>query len=48
MALTSKDIEGDLLMLRIMFPDGTTVTMTADGNSKSVSVAPDDRKSPRG
>ncbi|MBQ0819847.1 hypothetical protein KBI52_06380 [Microvirga sp. HBU67558] len=44
MALTSKDIEGDLLMLRIMFPDGTTVTMTADGNSRSVSVAPDDRE----
>ena len=44
MALTSKVIDGDLLMLQIMFPDGTTVTMTAGRDGKSVSVAPDDRE----
>ncbi|MGF9762949.1 hypothetical protein AAII07_48115 [Microvirga sp. 0TCS3.31] len=42
MALTTKVIDGDLLMLRIMFPDGRTLTMTADRNGKSVSVAPDE------
>jgi hypothetical protein len=43
-ALTTKVINGGLLMLRIMFPGGRTVTMTADRNGKSVSVAPDDRE----
>jgi hypothetical protein len=43
-ALTTKVIDGDLLMLRIMFPGGRIVTMTADRNGKSVSVAPDDRE----
>jgi hypothetical protein len=42
-ALTTKVIDGDLLMLRIMFPDGSTATMTAGRDGKSVSVAPDDR-----
>ena len=42
MALTTKHIEGDLLMLRIMFPDGMTVTVTAGRTGKSVSVAPND------
>ncbi len=44
MALTTKHIEGDLLMLRIMFPNGMTVTVTAGRNGKSVSVIPDDRE----
>jgi hypothetical protein len=43
-ALTTKVIDGDLLMLRIMFPDGRTVTVTADRDGKSVSVAPNDGK----
>jgi hypothetical protein len=43
-ALTTKVIDGDLLMLRIMFPDGTTVTMTAGRAGKSVSVAPNDQE----
>jgi hypothetical protein len=42
-ALTTKVIDGDLLVLRIMFPDGMTVTMTAGRDGKSVSVAPNDR-----
>ena len=44
MALTTKVIDGDLLMLRIMFPDGRMVMVTADRDAKSVSVAPDDRE----
>ncbi|MBD2749992.1 hypothetical protein IC232_25290 [Microvirga sp. BT688] len=44
MALTTKVIDGDVLMLRIMFPGGSTLTMTADRNGKSVSVAPDDKE----
>lgn len=44
MALTTKVIDGDLLMLWIMFPGGRTVTMTAAKNGKSVSVAPDDKE----
>jgi hypothetical protein len=43
-ALTTKVIDGDLLMLRIMFPDGRTVTMTAGRDGKNVSVDPDDRE----
>jgi hypothetical protein len=43
-ALTTKVIDGDLLMLRIMFPDGMTVTVATNGGGKSVSVAPDDRE----
>ncbi len=42
MAHTSKTIDGDLLMLRIMFPDGMVVTMKAGREGKSVGVAPDD------
>jgi hypothetical protein len=41
-ALTTKLIDGDLLMLRIMFPDGMTVTVTAGRTGKSVRVAPND------
>ena len=44
MALTTKVIDGDLLMLRIVFPDGQTVTVTAGRGGKSVSVAPNDGK----
>ncbi|QRM32510.1 hypothetical protein [Microvirga sp. VF16] len=44
MALTTKVIDGDFLMLRIIFPDGRTVTMTAGRDGKSVSVDPDDRE----
>jgi hypothetical protein len=40
-ALTTKVIERDLLMLWIMFPDGVKVTVTVRRNGKSVSVAPD-------
>jgi hypothetical protein len=43
-AFTTKVIDGDLLMLQIMFPDGMTVTMTAGRDGKSVSVAPDDKE----
>jgi hypothetical protein len=43
-ALTTKSIDGNLLMLRIMFPDGMTVTMAAGRDGKSVSVAPHDRE----
>ena len=43
MAVTTKVIDGDLLMLRIVFPDDRTVTITAGRGGKSVSVAPDDR-----
>ncbi|MBM6579390.1 hypothetical protein ILT44_04270 [Microvirga sp. BT689] len=42
MAHTTKVIDGDLLMLRIVFPDGTTATVTAGRDGKSVSVVPDD------
>lgn len=44
MALTAKVVDGVLLMLRIIFPDGRIVMMTADSNGRSVSVAPDDRE----
>ena len=44
MALTTKVIDGDLLMLRIVFPDDRTVTVTAGRDGKSVGVAPDDGK----
>ena len=44
MALTTKSIEGDLLMLRIVFPDGVTATVTAGRDGKSISVAPNDRE----
>ncbi|HZA92969.1 MAG TPA: hypothetical protein VE420_10120 [Gemmatimonadales bacterium] len=44
MALTTKSIEGDLLMLRIVFPDGVTATVTAGRGGKSTSVAPNDRE----
>ena len=44
MAVTTKVIDGDLLMLRIVFPDDRTVTITAGRGGKSVSVAPDDRE----
>ena len=44
MALTTKSIEGDLLMLRIVFPDGVTATVTAGRGGKSISVAPNDRE----
>jgi hypothetical protein len=43
-ALTTKSIEGDLLMLRIVFPDGVTATVTAGRGGKSTSVAPNDRE----
>jgi hypothetical protein len=41
-ALTTKLIDGELLMLRIMFPDDRTVTVTAGRNGKSVRVTPHD------
>ena len=44
MALTTKVIDGDLLTLRIVFPDDRTVTVTAGRDGKSVSVAPNDGK----
>ena len=44
MALTTKIIDGDLLMLRIVFPDDRTVTVTAGRDGKSVRVAPHDRE----
>lgn len=40
MALTTKIIDGDLLMLRVGFTDGVTATVTADRDGKSVSVTP--------
>jgi hypothetical protein len=43
-ALTTKIIDGDLLMLRIMFPDGMMATVTAGRNSESITVAPNDRE----
>lgn len=43
MAFTTKVIDGDLLMLRITFPDGVTATMTAGRDGKSVRVAPNDK-----
>jgi hypothetical protein len=43
-ALTTKIIDGDLLMLRIMFPDGMRATVTAGRNGKSITVAPNDRE----
>jgi transposase-like protein len=39
-ALTTKIIDGDLLMLRVGFADGITVTVTAGRNVKSISVTP--------
>ena len=44
MALTTKVIDGDLLTLRIVFPDDRTVTVTAGRDGKSVGVAPNDGK----
>ena len=44
MALTTKVINGDLLTLRIVFPDDRTVTVTAGRGGKSVGVAPNDGK----
>lgn len=44
MALTTKVIDGDLLMLRILFPDGRTVPVTAGKGGTSVSVVPNDGK----
>ena len=44
MALTTKRIDGDRLMLRIVFPDGVTATVTAGSHGKSISVAPNDRE----
>ena len=44
MALTTKVIEGDLLTLRIVFPDDRTVTVTAGRDGKSVGVTPNDGK----
>jgi hypothetical protein len=43
-ALTTKIIDGDLLMLRIMFPDGMMATVTAGRNSESITVVPNDRE----
>jgi hypothetical protein len=43
-ALTTKIIDGDLLMLRIMFPDGMMATVTAGRTSESITVAPNDRE----
>ncbi|MBL0407920.1 hypothetical protein JKG68_28890, partial [Microvirga aerilata] len=40
MALTTKIIDGNLLMLRVGFADGMTVTVTAGRNGKSISVTP--------
>lgn len=42
MALTTKIIDGDRLILRIVFPGGITATVRAGRDGKSVSVAPDD------
>jgi hypothetical protein len=42
-AFTTKVIDGDLLMLQIIFPDGMTATMTAGRDGTSVRVAPDDK-----
>ena len=42
MALTTKIIDGDLLMLRVGFADGMTVTVTAGRDGKSVTVTPAD------
>ena len=44
MALTTRIIEGDLLTLRIVFPDDRTVTVTAGRDDKGVGVAPNDGK----
>ena len=44
MALTTKVIDGDLLTLRIVFPDDRTVTVTVGRGGKSVGVAPNDGK----
>ena len=44
MALTTKIIDGDLLTLRIVFPDDRTVTVTVGRGGKSVGVAPNDGK----
>jgi hypothetical protein len=41
-ALTTKIIDGDLLMLRVGFADGMTATVTASRDGKSVSVTPND------
>jgi len=42
-ALTAKIIDCDLLMLRVVFPDGMTVTVTAARDGKSITVAPSDQ-----
>jgi hypothetical protein len=42
-ALTTKIIDCDLLMLRIVFPDGMTVTVTAGREGRSITVAPKDQ-----
>jgi hypothetical protein len=39
-ALTTKIIDGDLLMLRVGFADGMTVTVTAGRDGRSVTVTP--------
>ena len=44
MALTTKSIEGDRLMLQIVFPDGVTATVAAGRGGKSISVVPNDRE----
>lgn len=44
MALTTKIIDGDLLVLRIMFADGMMATVTAGRDGRSVSVAPNDKE----
>jgi hypothetical protein len=41
-ALTTKIIDGDILMLRVGFADGMIVTMTVGRNGKSVTVTPND------
>jgi hypothetical protein len=41
-ALTTKIIDGDLLMLRVGFADGMTVTVTAGRDGRSVTVTPND------
>ncbi len=42
MALTTKIIDADLLMLRIGFADGVTATLTAGRDGRSVSMTPTD------
>ena len=42
MALTTKIIDADFLMLRIGFADGVTATLTAGRDGRSVSMTPTD------